>query len=66
VGPVILDVACTNCGRCIDVCSKEVFVFGTRLRNTVPLAAGEDSVVQRHRAEFPRIIQLRKRMEVAP
>jgi ferredoxin-type protein NapH len=29
-GPVILDVNCTNCGRCIDVCDKDVFSFGTR------------------------------------
>ncbi len=27
-GPVILAVNCTNCGRCIDVCSKDVFAFG--------------------------------------
>lgn len=27
---VILDGACTNCGRCIDVCSKHVFEAGTR------------------------------------
>ncbi len=30
LGPVITAGACTNCGRCIDVCSKEVFEFGTR------------------------------------
>jgi ferredoxin-type protein NapH len=30
LGPVILDGNCTNCGRCIDVCSKDVFEFGTR------------------------------------
>jgi ferredoxin-type protein NapH len=29
--PVILEENCTNCGRCIDVCSKDVFVFGNRL-----------------------------------
>jgi ferredoxin-type protein NapH len=29
-GPVILSPACTNCGRCIDVCSKDVFRFGLR------------------------------------
>jgi ferredoxin-type protein NapH len=29
-GPVILDSACTNCGRCIDVCSQDVFAFGSR------------------------------------
>jgi ferredoxin-type protein NapH len=28
--PVILAANCTNCGRCIDVCSKDVFVFGSR------------------------------------
>lgn len=32
VGPVILAGACTNCGRCIDVCSKHVFEFSTRSR----------------------------------
>ncbi|MBI4755673.1 MAG: quinol dehydrogenase ferredoxin subunit NapH [Betaproteobacteria bacterium] len=38
-GPVILAANCTNCGRCIDVCSKDVFVFGTRFANrTEPLA----------------------------
>jgi ferredoxin-type protein NapH len=30
IGPVILSGDCTNCGRCIDVCSKNVFRFGTR------------------------------------
>lgn len=29
-GPLILEANCTNCGRCIDVCSKEVFQFGLR------------------------------------
>lgn len=29
-GPVILSPNCTNCGRCIDVCSKTVFRFGLR------------------------------------
>ncbi len=28
--PIILEENCTNCGRCIDVCSKNVFRFGTR------------------------------------
>ena len=28
--PVILEANCTNCGRCIDVCSKQVFRFGSR------------------------------------
>lgn len=28
--PVILSGDCSNCGRCIDVCSKDVFSFTTR------------------------------------
>lgn len=28
--PVIADAACTNCGRCIDVCSTDVFRFTHR------------------------------------
>lgn len=28
--PVILSPSCTNCGRCIDVCSRRVFRFGLR------------------------------------
>ncbi|AFL76056.1 quinol dehydrogenase ferredoxin subunit NapH [Thiocystis violascens] len=27
LGPLIGDIHCTNCGRCIDVCSKDVFRF---------------------------------------
>lgn len=34
-GPVILAANCTNCGRCIDVCSKDVFNFGLRFNNPV-------------------------------
>ncbi len=36
IGPVILSPNCTNCGRCIDVCSKNVFHWGTRYRNSFP------------------------------
>lgn len=32
-GPVITSPNCTNCGRCIDVCSEDVFHFGTRFKN---------------------------------
>ncbi len=32
-GPLILSSQCTNCGRCIDVCSKDVFVYGLRFNN---------------------------------
>lgn len=28
--PAVLSPNCTNCGRCIDVCSKDVFVFSNR------------------------------------
>jgi ferredoxin-type protein NapH len=38
IGPVILGSNCTNCGRCIDVCSKDVFNFGLRFDN--PLENG--------------------------
>lgn len=34
IGPLVDEPNCTNCGRCIDVCSKEVFHFGTRFRKT--------------------------------
>ncbi len=34
-GPVITSANCTNCGRCIDVCAKDVFHFGLRTNNTV-------------------------------
>ncbi|MBI2314014.1 MAG: quinol dehydrogenase ferredoxin subunit NapH [Betaproteobacteria bacterium] len=36
IGPVILPGACTNCGRCIDVCSKDVFSFAPRFAHRVP------------------------------
>ena len=38
--PIILDSRCTNCGRCIDVCSKEVFAFGPRFSvpKTLPIS----------------------------
>ena len=32
-GVVITSGDCTNCGRCIDVCPKSVFAFGTRFQN---------------------------------
>ncbi|MEH6626138.1 MAG: quinol dehydrogenase ferredoxin subunit NapH [Motiliproteus sp.] len=33
VGPVILSPNCTNCGRCIDICSVNVFEYGSRVAN---------------------------------
>ena len=38
--PVILSSQCTNCGRCIDICTKEVFAFGSRFIRTVPIHTG--------------------------
>jgi ferredoxin-type protein NapH len=35
MGPVILAGACTNCGRCIDICGKQVFRMGLRYDNRV-------------------------------
>jgi ferredoxin-type protein NapH len=35
IGPVITSPNCTNCGRCIDVCAKDVFHFGLRTNNSV-------------------------------
>jgi len=37
---VILSPHCTNCGRCIDVCSKHVFAFGARFSNRRKPLAG--------------------------
>lgn len=34
IGPVIDSGACTNCGRCIDICAEDVFHFGLRYRKT--------------------------------
>jgi len=33
--PVILDSHCTNCGRCIDVCDKQVFEFSHRFSSSL-------------------------------
>jgi ferredoxin-type protein NapH len=33
IGPVITSGHCTNCGRCIDVCARDVFAFTTRFSN---------------------------------
>ena len=38
-GPVITSANCTNCGRCIDVCAKDVFEFGGRRRVVIPAVA---------------------------
>ena len=33
LGPIISDMNCNNCGRCIDVCAKNVFTYSTRFNN---------------------------------
>lgn len=38
IGPVITGMNCTNCGRCIDVCGKDVFQFTSRFYKT-PLSS---------------------------
>jgi len=38
--PVIRSAQCTNCGRCIDVCSREVFEFATRFHQRQRLSPG--------------------------
>ncbi len=43
IGPVIMSSECTNCGRCIDICSKEVFHFGTRFHNQMKAERVNDS-----------------------
>ena len=40
VGPVILSSHCSNCARCIDVCSKDVFAFSSRFNNRSVVHAG--------------------------
>jgi len=42
--PVILSPNCTNCGRCIDVCSKSVFRFGLRFNGREDARAAPDGV----------------------
>ncbi|MCW8957364.1 MAG: quinol dehydrogenase ferredoxin subunit NapH, partial [Gammaproteobacteria bacterium] len=37
IGSVILSSNCTNCGRCIDICGKEVFKFDHRFKNKISI-----------------------------
>lgn len=37
IGPVIVAGECTNCGRCIDICAKDVFKFGLRFNNQIDM-----------------------------
>ncbi len=51
IGPVILSPHCTNCGRCIDVCSKDVFAFGTRFNNRIELRGNNEGPAMRATAK---------------
>ncbi|WP_232834627.1 quinol dehydrogenase ferredoxin subunit NapH [Rhodoferax ferrireducens] len=42
--PVILSSDCSNCGRCIDVCSKDVFSFGGRFAPKPSTPSGSDKL----------------------
>ncbi len=55
IGPVVDEANCTNCGRCIDVCSKEVFKFGTRFNNCIsygPDQTGTETLTSRKPEQF--------------
>jgi ferredoxin-type protein NapH len=45
--PIILDPNCTNCGRCIEVCTKDVFEFGWRSRSATTGTAGMASTASK-------------------
>jgi len=47
IGPVIDFANCTNCGRCIDVCAKDVFQFGSRFNNLKVNASGDNGISDR-------------------
>ena len=52
-GPVILSANCTNCGRCIDVCARDVFHFGLRLNNSCEhIDCGADRPTDSKQSEF--------------
>lgn len=51
IGPLILSPHCTNCGRCIDVCSKDVFVFGIRFNNRIELQGKDQGPAMRASAK---------------
>ncbi|WP_300453124.1 quinol dehydrogenase ferredoxin subunit NapH [Accumulibacter sp.] len=54
IGPVILAANCTNCGRCIDICSKDVFTFGLRFDNPPENGAQADPRASPHAHGNPR------------
>lgn len=48
LSPIINASTCTNCGRCIDVCDKHVFEFGTRFNHS---ERGIAEIPEAHRRE---------------
>ncbi len=51
---IIKDINCTNCGRCIDICSTDVFRFDLRFNDLVRSEAGAsaaESTKQSHQRE---------------
>lgn len=54
IGPVIREINCTNCGRCIDVCDREVFEFGGRNAMTTATdgmeGGGDATALEGHRS----------------
>ena len=40
IGPVITSGQCTNCGRCIDVCARDVFEFQSRFSKPRQVVSG--------------------------
>lgn len=48
IGPLIRSANCTNCGRCIDVCAKDVFGFTSRFQNK---SGGLEKRPQSHKME---------------
>lgn len=49
IGPVITSGQCTNCGRCIDVCTQDVFIFSHRFNHQV----SDISTTNNHREVLP-------------
>jgi len=45
IGPLIMSGNCTNCGRCIDVCARDVFRFSTRFHNDARWGAEKSEVL---------------------
>lgn len=44
IGSVITSANCTNCGRCIDVCSKDVFKFDLRSHNSTATPSQPEAI----------------------